>query len=61
MSKKLTAVEWFLNELLKNNIVKISDIDIDTYSKAKDMEKEQSENDYAEGYEIGYEEGLFVR
>jgi hypothetical protein len=57
MSKKLTAVEWFLNELLKNNIIEISDVDIDTYSKARDMEAEQKINDWTEGYEMGYEEG----
>ena len=49
MSEKLTAVEWFLNELLENNIIKVGDVDIDTYNKAKAMEQEQTYKAFCDG------------
>lgn len=54
MGDKKTAVEWFADELLKNESIesviladfsKLSDV----YSKAKEMEKEQIMQGYMEG------------
>jgi hypothetical protein len=57
MSKKLTAVEWFLNELLKNNIIEIGDVDIDTYSKAKELEKQQIIDARQDGFNKCFRKG----
>jgi len=44
----MTAVEWLVEQLAKNGIIHISDI-----NKAKEMEKEQIIKDYSIGYGNG--------
>jgi len=39
--KKITAVEWFLNELLESKIIATDNYDVYMFRKAKEMEKEQ--------------------
>jgi predicted methyltransferase len=41
MEKQLTAVEWFLNELLESKIIATDNYDVYMFRKAKEMEKEQ--------------------
>jgi hypothetical protein len=48
-SKELTPVDWFLNELLENNIIKTGDVDLDSYRRAKKMEKERLYKFYIQG------------
>ena len=51
---KQTAINWFANELLKNEniekaIIENFSIASEYYNKAKEMEKEQIENAYWDG------------
>ena len=47
--QELTPVDWFLNELLENNIIKTADVDIDSYSRAKAMELDKLKEAYSMG------------
>ncbi|MBP6357749.1 MAG: hypothetical protein KA311_00220 [Sediminibacterium sp.] len=47
--KKQTAVEWLVNELVKKGFP-IGKYGMDSYEQAKEMEKQQIEDAYDEGY-----------
>ena len=49
ISQELTPIDWFLNELLENNIIKTGDVDLDSYRRARAMELDKLKEAYSMG------------
>ena len=51
----MTAIEWFTKELLERGKIKESDIDLDIFNQAKELEKHQIFHARSDGFEISEE------
>jgi len=60
-NKQLTAVDWLIQQFVdRQNGDGDSRSWDEIVSQAKEMEAEQKENDYSDGYDMGYWEGRIL-